>query len=799
MPLMMANITVVGSIDWLLGLDRIRWSDPRAVLTWHHELASWQWGLVVLGAAVCAILAYRHLIGPRPVRVGLGVVRALVILTVAALLAGPMVKVLDRDTMEDWLLVLVDRSASMTIEDARLDPERVVGGAAVSRDAALRGALQRQAKVFGDPRFVHDRQVAWLGFDTTTRPLDPPGEHGVLWDEPAGQGTGIRTAIEQALQRAAGRPLAGIVLISDGRTAQSTGPGLVRRLTQRGARVFVVPVGGDLAPLDVAVGRVVAPKRAFIKDDVPVAVDIELNPADAHIDAERLRVRLVDALTEKVLDERPADGSGSVRQVVLSGRSASIGPVRWHVEAVYDAPDPSRQADPVPLNNRRVVEIEMLNQPVRVLYVEGYPRWEYRFLQSLLVREKGLSSSMMLLSADASFAQEGDEPITRLPTRPQEWSRYDVVIMGDVPPEALSADQMAMLRDHVAVRGAGLLWVGGEHHTPHRYEATPLADALPMRQPGAVAVAQTGAPVAMFPWPAAAALNVLQLGDVPGGGAGWPAEMPPLWWAQDLGPLKSVAEVLAASASDPSAPEALPLVVRMRFGSGQSVYVATDETWRWRRGRGEAWYGPFWTGLLRMLGRHRIQQGGRDVGFELAHRRIELGQHVVVEVHIEDAMLLERDLQAIEVSIRRDGQTDGAVLEQLALRPQRRAGDAAAVGRVSYRATWRPTVAGRLRLRVTEPALDDLDLVQGIEVMPPDAELRHTRPDHERLAALAADTGGAVIPLGHLDRLVAAVTSRAESSDNDLTEPMWDSPLALILVLLLLTVEWVGRKLVRLV
>ena len=87
----------------------------------------------------------------------------------------------------------------------------------------------------------------------------------------------------------------------------------------------------------------------------------------------------------------------------------------------------------------------------------------------------------MLISADRDFAQEGNQPITRLPRSPEEFAQFDLIILGDVPSGFFSPEQLDMIRDHVAIRGAGLLWIGGERSTPSSYSATVLADLLPMR------------------------------------------------------------------------------------------------------------------------------------------------------------------------------------------------------------------------------------------------------------------------------------------------------------------------------
>ena len=197
--------------------------------------------------------------------------------------------------------------------------------------------------------------------------------------------------------------------------------------------------------------------------------------------------------------------------------------------------------------------------------------------------------------------------------------------------------------------------------------------------------------------------------------------------------------------------------------------------------------------LVRMLGRNRIQQQ-QGARLEVGNRRVELDQTVVIDLRIDDASLAERSLPKIDVAVEHDdAKVNGKGLEMIQLLPI----EGASGGR--YRALWRAADAGRYKLSVVEPALDLLGLSQGIEVVHPADELRQPAPDHERLEMLAGQTGGEVLAVDELEKLTELVPNRARRTPNDITEPLWDSLLALLLVLILLTVEWVGRKVMRLV
>lgn len=786
-------------LDRLLGITGgdLSWADSRATLGWRYDLPAWAWVALAITALLIASFSYRHLLGPRRARTTLTIVRGLLILWIIMLLAGPMLVIAREKIEPDALVVLVDRSASMGIADM-LDAE----GEPLSRDDALREALREQGTIFGAEQLGHDRHVLWFGFDEGIYSVDP-----AALPPATGQATALRTAIEQALRRAAGHPISSVVLFSDGRSPQPIDADFTQRLTQQAVPVFTVPLGSEQASLDLAVVQVDAPDKAFVNDTIPVIVHLNVYPTDAPLDPGQVRVRLIDPQTGRVLDEKSPDDEDVSRPVRLSTESALIGPVTWRVEVSYDPPLGGPR-ELITENNSRLVMLELIDRPIRVLYVEGYPRWEFRYLKNMLLREGSIQCSTLLISADREFAQEGDLPITRLPATAEEFEPYDVIIIGDVPSGYFSPQQLELIRDQVSQRGSGLLWLGGASHTPRSYDATELTGLLPMRWPGAVearSVPPEG--LAIRPTAQAAALSVLQLrlaGAASGRSSGdddastWPAALLPLRWAQDLGELKPAAEVIAHIANMVDAPA--PVMVRMNYGAGQSLYVGTDETWRWRYGRGEFYFEQVWTQLVRLLGRGRIQQDNQRVQMRVSSRRVNLDQAVVVTLRIDDPLLLRNRLERVPVQVRSADDPAAAVLERFDLRPVRIAGRSPteSSAAMQYEAVWRPATAGRLVLRVTAPALEEFEMAQLVEVLRPEDEMRQPTPDHARLAFLAQQTGGAVIPITDLEELVAKVPNRARRTPDDIRQPLWNSHLALIIPVVLLTIEWIGRKIIRL-
>ena len=786
--------------------------------------------LVILGAAAFAGWSYRRLVGARPVRIALASLRALVLLLLAALLSGPLL-VINQELVEpDTMLVLVDRSASMSIRDMPAEGNATptttptTGPATISRNTALASALQRHAELFGPAQMGRDRRITWLGFDEATYEIKPPTDPASPLGDAVGQSTMLRTAIEQSLQRAAGRPIAGIVLMTDARSPQAIGSDLLHRLQQQGSvGIFAVPIGAKETPLDLSIAQIEAPDRAFINDRVPISVYLEHSPPGIKVEPSWVKVRLIDTKDDKILDEKTASDSELREPVRLRAQSSKSGPAGWRVEVVYQVPPGTPNShllrETVLDNNKQDLSLELVDRPVRVLYVEGYPRWEFRYLKNMLIREKSIRSATLLLSADRAFAQEGSAPIQRFPADAKELMPYDVIIIGDVPSTYFTSQQLSLIREQVSLRGAGLIWIAGENDNPRTYVGTPLASLLPMRNGGGVSRLVTGTQgLVARPTPSASALNVMEMKGVAPVGANdakdttWPSNLAPLMWVQAMGALKPGAEVLAVATPPGTAvpgEKPAPVVVRQRYGAGETLYMATDETWRWRYGRGDLFFDQYWIQYIRLLARPRLQDRGEGATLSVSSRRVEVDQTSVVSLRITDELMALRRMSKVAVAVSRADDPAGAALETVELQPRAVVEDDAPAGGsgtiaidgpiTDYEASWKPGFAGKLMLKVVEPGMSDLKITTNVDAVRSDDEMRQPAPDHERLVALAKATGGAVVQLDQLDELAKLVPNRARRAPNDVSEPLGNSYLSLLLVLVLLTVEWVGRKWIRLV
>lgn len=796
-------------IDGLLGLDRLSLFSDGAYLSFRYALPAWAWALVILLILIFSMWSYSRMLGPTWARTTLAGVRTLSLLLVAFLLAGPQWQQDEEIVEPDHVVVLVDRSASMSVRDTT-DATRV----GISRDQAMRDALERLDELGEDNPLSEqaDRRIVWLGFDQQAYSVEPADLPAL---EETGLTTQLRTAIDQALYRLSGRPVSGIVVLSDGRSPQAMDPSYLEMLDQRRAAVFAVPLGSAELPLDLVVQRVEAPSRAFVDDRAPVRVKVDVRGAAAADRSRRVRLRLVEG--ERILEEKVVPLSALEDEQTLAAVTDEPGRRQWRVEVVLDpASDGTAGEELVTANNTQTFDIELIDQPLRVLYVEGYPRWEYRYLVSLLKRETSIQSSVLLLSAERGFAQEGDLPITRFPRDMEELSPYDVIILGDVPSRYFSEERLSLIREHIAQNGAGLMWIAGSQFTPGSYETTVLSELLVMTDPAAVTTARVSRRgYDIEPTAAAERLGVMALieeddatlmsnGDEATAAESWPQDLPALLWMKQSDQLKPTAQVLA-SATDSVLETTAPFVVLMQYGGGQSLFVASDDTWRWRYARGELYHERFWIQLIRLMGRQRLDVAGRRAALVVEPQRVGVDEPAVVRLRLFDATLVNQEQRRVAVSIMRMDEPGGTKTGELTLLRQSRSapsdgstGEGDWSGPAEFQAIWRPSRAGRYELVVTDALLDSLGLREPVEVVSADDELRQPQADHARLAELAAGSGGRVVALEELASLDQWLPNRRRVSINSLIEPLWYAPIWFVLFVILVTGEWIGRKLIRL-
>jgi uncharacterized membrane protein len=741
--------------DWTL-VSLSPWSGSSLVLA----------ALVVLGAAAAVVWTYRH--ARRPwLLVATRLAGALLLL---GFLTEPALQLRVVRKVKNRLAIVVDRSRSMTLATE----------AGPSRYDAVLALLEKDRK--GLEAMAEDHVIDWLDLDG---PLSP----AALKNPPTGESTDLLRALETARNAGGGKPLAGVVLLSDGADnagLEGTPRGqlsaqAVDRLSHLGVPVNTVAVGGE-GFRDIGIADVRSDEFAFVHNTFEIEVALE----SVGFEGVTLPVTLKRD-GEVVTSQSVLLGKDGAAKLTVKSKPDKIG------EFVYSVSVPVLAGEAIAENNERSFVVSVIRDKIRVLQVAGRPSWDERFLRQLLKENPNvdlISFFILRTPTDSTAAPESELslipfPVDKLFTT--ELRSFDVVIFQDFDFRPYRMSQyLGNIRDAVKQSGLGFVMIGGDQSfSDGGYASTELAEILPVR------LDQGGLAEGSITPELTAAGRGHPVTDLARGAgtndAAW-AALPPLPAVNKTGGLAPGATALLVDPRQPSASGPMPVLAVTEAGSGRSLAVATDGLWHWRFGSGkdggtaERAYYRFWSNALRWLVRDPEHARVRVTP---EHRRVELG--VPVEVSFA---VLDRDYQPVRgASLRVTLSQTGAGAVRL---DEVVTGDAG-LGRLRY-----PDLkAGPYR--VTAEAFANgtkLGEGQGVFVVESRSiELTHGSPRPDLLAVLAERTGG------HALELEPGLWRRARLTDPDVVEvdrrrnlELWDNGWALVVAVALLAADWAARR-----
>ncbi len=712
--------------------------------------------------------------------------RGLVLLLLAAFLAHPVRSTQRVRVEKPVAAVLVDDSASMR--------ERDMGGTA--RDVGLLSDSERHEVVKGVLRqpladLETDYEVLLYAFGNSLRAV------GSLDDLAAADSeTRIGDAVAALAAETRGRVLSQVVLVTDGRVnAGRDVMAALTSLTGRRVPISTVGVGDPEIPRDVRISNITSPEVALAGD----TVTLEVSVAARGYPGRRSSVTVTDAdsgldLAAESFDL--ADAEGATEQLVrVSFVPAQEGDLdlRVAVAGFDDEHDPSNNVE------RRLLRVEPGR--IKVLYIDGYPRYEYRFLKDSLLRVTNMDVQCFLVSAGPDFIQESSDGVGSLAKIPTTLDylleNYHVIILGDVHPQDLGADLAetdAILQNIRAFveAGGGFLMQAGTRYSPQEYVGTPIEDILP------VLVGDTAAEKQAVHDPGAPFRPVLErprdpheivslVPDIEENLELWQGEggLAPLTWYFPVAKARATAEVLLSHPRSRNAHGPHVLLATMYSPQGRTAFLSTDETWRWRFLHLETYREPFWRGLVRYLALNRLRRN--DYRFDLSTDRTAyaLGERIGITARVrdEDFEPLTEELFPVQV-VAPDGTRETVELPR----------EVDGVFKGSLPATEKGPY--RLWLEDPEDAAAEPRSPRIVTVTVPSTETDDPVLDEKLLERVAARTGGRYRLLSESPGLFAALDDPKQERplDEPEREEMWAGFPQLGALVALLAAEWILRK-----
>ncbi|MGI9240135.1 MAG: hypothetical protein ACR2RV_05010, partial [Verrucomicrobiales bacterium] len=526
--------------------------------------------------------------------------------------------------------------------------------------------------------------------------------------------------------------------------------------------LYVYGVGSTLVR-DLAIESVDVSGTTLVGDAVPTSVRIRARGMAGETGRVTLALAGAAAATEEV-----TFGEDGIIEVPLAFLPNQPGDFELQVAIESDAQEIHLE------NNRWSRQLRVLDSTIRVLMVEQSPRWEFKYIQAMLLREQRVDLDCLLIEADPEITRTPGSPyIAAFPQRREDLFAYDLILLGDVDPKSLSASQMEDLANFVSEAGGSLAVLAGKRFMPDAYRFSPLASLLPVEARAAAAGSATR-PIQLTPTAEGAKDPMLQLGDDTEGSLARWKMLPPIYWTVPIERAKPAAQVLLA---DPQTGN--PILALQRYGAGEVLFLGTDNTWRWRKNVGDLYHSTFWGQLVQRLSGTRLLAGSRRSQLRTDRQSYDTGDRVTVYAKLADPSwdpVREETVRATLTDV--DGRPREVLLRAVPEQPGQ------------FRAEFSAPEAGRYRLSIASDPDSPIDL----SVRPSDAELANPAMDQELLEQLAESTGGLYFTSETLPTLPAAITTKTATSITQSQANLWASPLAFLLIILTITTEWVIRK-----
>ncbi|NIR28755.1 MAG: hypothetical protein GWN84_05445 [Gammaproteobacteria bacterium] len=738
--------------------------DPELFARGALEL-QWSWGayaaaVLGLGLLVALALGYARSTPRRRDRAGLWALRTALLALLLLVLLDPHLTVEVDEPVPGHVTVLLDDSLSMRIRDLNgAARSEFVERAFAPGAGALATALER--------RF----DTRYLRFSDTVETL-APGERPTF----SGARSHLARALEQVARGADAQSLAAVVLVTDG---AADDPGALdeamRTLNASGVTLHAVGVGAERFERDVEVARVHLPRRVLRGDAVEAEIVV------AHRGLAGRAVTLVVEEESAVVAEQPLTlpGDAHLATMRVPLEFTEAGPRRLTFRV---APQPG---ETVVENNVAHRAVDVRGEPVRILHVEGEPRFEVKFLRRAVAADDAIQLVSLVRTAENKYYRLGVEDANELPgglpDTDEDLFRYDAVVLGSIGNDLLNEVQQARLRDFVARRGGGLVLLGGRRaFAEGGYSRSTLAGIAPVELPDAASAYRVRVPVR--PTAAGRGDPLLRLAPDDGIHASW-ERLPPLTVVNPIRRAKPGATILLEGADD--AGEPLVVLAWQRYGRGTVAAFPVRDSWRWQMHADVPLRDETHERLWRNLLRHVARPAGGRVRLHVEPAEAARGDTVSVQAEVLDAGY--RPAADVEVTLAVT--TPPGEVEEVPL-------EGALEGEGLHRASFVVRDVGRhhLRVRLRAPDSRPMDAETAVEVSGVGREFHGAELDAARLARLAEATGGRFFRAGEAAEIVDAVDDATGTRRVERRLPLRDMSLLLVLLIAFACVEWVWRR-----
>lgn len=808
----------------LLGFDTSKIPE-NSELSFEFSHLPASWGVFVLIALALALLIlsfslYRRELKSCPLwaKRFLAVLRTATLLLLLAILLGPSVKFTSVRTLRPVVPILRDASESMNIADSYPGSQgqavaRLTGqpaDAKVSRADLVNALLSKQTmqalEAKGRPRVFDfaDRVVESEPLPQPAKQPDQPSEPATL-EFPKLSAKGPTTDLGRAINEGLSERLtSGIVLLTDGQhNGSSDLAEIATQAKQREIPLLIVGLGDPERPRNLQVTDIYADPQVWKND--PFEIQAVLRSQG--VGAQPVEVHLVEIIPSQEANGTPTEKELETKNVELSEDGGQVRLSFTHKPETPGQRFYTLRAKPLENETKlddnqppAPVQVKVLDDKARVLMIAGGPNWEYRALTKLFMREENIDLSCWLQTLEEGRQQQGDTPITVLPSTQEELFRYDLILLLDPDPSELDETWSQLASRFVKEHSGGLLYMAGPifggQFLSHASTKS-LSEILPVTFGDLGGMEVQGLLTSHNrPWPmTVVTANIDQpimrfYSESEENLSRW-SKLPGVYWSFPAAEPKPGARVLIEH-SDPTLRRrdiSRPLLVTGQYGSGRTTYLGFDGTWRWRTaGYDGEFFKRFWIQATRFLMEGRAISGKRRGLIETSRFRYQIGDRVALSARLKKANFdpLEEETVKGTLEIAGEEGTREISFQKMANRPG------------EYEAAVTASQQGNHTIKIHLPgatATEEALIESSFSVTLPIQETQSTWLDKPGLMELAALSGGRYFDLDQADQLAASVPDRLRRLETPSPlVPLWDTGRVLALLVGLLGLEWALRK-----
>lgn len=685
------------------------------------------------------------------------ILRIIIMVLIAFTLLRPEIVTVITELNEPEVVILQDISNSMQTQDLVIDGKELK--IAVKRsdwvDTQIKNKfykpLEKKYKVYVESFAM------------------PPASDGEVKTD----GTDFKYAFNSQLSNY--KNLRAIILLSDGGWNFGGSPiGIAAKLRANATPIYSIATGSGKYLPDLILERVKTP--AFCLADEKIAIPFQIQ---SRMDRE---IRTKITLSSEY-------GIENSKEILISPHDSYHDSIIWQPKKIGNynlvLDIPVEDGELISDNNRFVFNIAVKRELLKVLIVESFPRWEYRYLRNALMRDPGVEVKTLLFHPGMEVGG-GKNYIDKFPTKDQI-TGYDVIFLGDVGlgHNELTEENIKLVEGVVKHQGTGVVFLPGYRGKHLTFENTILNNLYPVlldkNRPEGIS---SGIPASMELSAVGRDHFLMLLADNPEANSAVWRNLPGFCWNAAVVKSRVGSHVLALHSGLRSGGSRMPLIVIREYGHGNVLFMGSDSAWKWRKGVEDKYHYRFWGQVVRWMAHKRHLADSNGVRCFFAPEKPLVNKRVFIYVAAHDR--LGRPIDDAVVNIDINHNTKGQNISFQMNQDKR--------GWGVYNGSFTPGFRGSYDVTVTLPE-KNAKLELQLNVLGEILEKVGDPVKITNLNELATITKGEVFMPEDIDKLISKINALPKKVEIEKRYLLWAQWWWGLLIILLLTAYWSLRKL----